>query len=182
SFTQHRTNLLSTQQLQVLERDTYRARASSRDQEVQQCLSRMSKWVDMAKAVVEAEFPDFMVVTDFSVIVVAVEEKAVAEMAVNQTHCQRLATLFGGCAGLGFSDCPTQTNSPGHQDQQEVQQSRGFAENSAKEQAGTSQTWTHPLQLVVLGVPHLVLQLLRCGSTFQHWRQVGRRTNPSIYH
>ena len=54
----------------------------------------MSKWADMAKAVVEAEFPDFLVVTAFSVFALADEEKAVAEVAVNQTHCQRLAKLF----------------------------------------------------------------------------------------
>jgi hypothetical protein len=48
----------------------------------------------MAKAVVEAEFPDLMVVTVFSVFALADEEKAVAELAVNQTHCQRLAKLF----------------------------------------------------------------------------------------
>ena len=42
----------------------------------------------------EAEFPDFLVVTRFSVFVVADEEKAVAEVAVNQTHCQRFAKLL----------------------------------------------------------------------------------------
>ena len=76
----------------------------------------MSKWADMAKAVVEAEFPDFLVVTAFSVFALADEEKAVAEVAVNQTHCQRLAKLFfSGCAGLGLSDCQTHTNSLGRQ-------------------------------------------------------------------
>ncbi|MFM7986660.1 MAG: hypothetical protein ACKPKO_45830, partial [Candidatus Fonsibacter sp.] len=64
-------------------------------------------------------------------------------VAVNQTHCQRLAKLFSVDAqALALSDCQTQTNSPGHQEQQEVQQSRGLAEYSAEEQAGTSQTWT----------------------------------------
>ena len=64
------------------------------DQEVQKCVLRMSKWADMAKAVVEAEFPDFLVVTAFLVFALADEEKAVAEVAVNQTHCQRLAKLI----------------------------------------------------------------------------------------
>ena len=54
----------------------------------------MSAWADMAQAVVEAEFPDFLVVIAFSVCVLADEGKAVAEVAVNQTHCQRLANLF----------------------------------------------------------------------------------------
>ena len=45
-------------QLQVLERGTYRVLPSPIDQEVQKCILRMSKWADMAKAVVEAEFPD----------------------------------------------------------------------------------------------------------------------------
>ncbi|MFM7978255.1 MAG: hypothetical protein ACKPKO_02975, partial [Candidatus Fonsibacter sp.] len=54
----------------------------------------MSKWADMAKAVVETEFPDFFVAIAFAVFVVADEEKAMAEVAVNQTHCQRLAKLF----------------------------------------------------------------------------------------
>ena len=48
----------------------------------------------MAKAVVAADFPDFLVVTAFSVFALADEEKAVAEVAVNQTHCQRLAKLL----------------------------------------------------------------------------------------
>ena len=54
----------------------------------------MSRWADMAKAVVDAEFPDFLVVTAFSVFALAEENKAVGEVAVDQTHCQRLAKLF----------------------------------------------------------------------------------------
>ena len=42
----------------------------------------------------EAEFPDFLVVTGFSVFSLGDEENAVAEVAVNQTHWQRLAQLF----------------------------------------------------------------------------------------
>ena len=41
----------------------------------------------MAKAVVDAEFPDFLVVTAFSVFALADENKAVGEVAVDQTHC-----------------------------------------------------------------------------------------------
>ena len=36
---------------------------SPRDQEVPKCILRMSKWADMAKAAVEAEIPDLLVVT-----------------------------------------------------------------------------------------------------------------------
>ena len=68
----------------------------------------------MAKAVVEAEFPDFLVVTAFSVFALADEEKSVAEVAVNQTHCQRLAKLFAVDAqALACQIYQTQTNSPG---------------------------------------------------------------------
>ena len=94
NFTQHCLTLLSTRQLQVLEQGTYRVLPSPSDQEVQKCILRMSKWADMAKAVVEAEFPDFLVDTAFSVFALADEEKAVAELARHQTHCQRLAKLF----------------------------------------------------------------------------------------
>ena len=48
----------------------------------------------MSKAVVDAEFPDFLVVTAFSVFALADENKSVGEVAVDQTHCQRLAKLF----------------------------------------------------------------------------------------
>ena len=94
SFTQHCLTFLPTGQLQVLEQGTYRALPSPSDQEVHKCILRMSKWADMAKALVEAEFPDFLVVTALSVFALAGEVKAVAEVAVNQTHCQRLAKLL----------------------------------------------------------------------------------------
>ncbi|MFM7978186.1 MAG: hypothetical protein ACKPKO_02625, partial [Candidatus Fonsibacter sp.] len=93
-FTQHGFTLLSTGQLHVLEKDTYRVLPRSRDPAVQQCVLRLSRWAGMAKAVVWAELPDFLVVIAFSVFVVEYELKAMAEMAVNQTHCQRLAKLF----------------------------------------------------------------------------------------
>ncbi|MFM7990285.1 MAG: hypothetical protein ACKPKO_64320 [Candidatus Fonsibacter sp.] len=54
----------------------------------------MYKWADMANAVVEAEFPNLFVVSAVSVCDLATEETAVAEVAVNQTHGQRLAKLF----------------------------------------------------------------------------------------
>ena len=94
SFTQHCLTLLATGQLQALEQGTYRALPSPSDQEVQKCILRMSKLADIAKAVVEAEFPDVLVVIDLSVFASADEEKSVAQVAVNQTHCQRLAKLF----------------------------------------------------------------------------------------
>ena len=55
SFAQHCLSLLSTGQLQVLARGTYRALPSPSEQEVQKCILRMSKLADMANAVVEAE-------------------------------------------------------------------------------------------------------------------------------
>ena len=94
SFTQHCLTLLSSGQLQVLEHDTHRVLLSPREDQVQKCISRMSTWADMAKAVVEAEFPDFLAVNAFAVFALADEDKAVAEVPVSQTHCQRLAKLF----------------------------------------------------------------------------------------
>ena len=52
SFAQHCLSLLSTRQLQVLEHGTYRVLPSPGDHEVQECILRMSKWADMANAVV----------------------------------------------------------------------------------------------------------------------------------
>ena len=54
SFTQQYLTLLSTRPWQVLEQGTYRVLPIPSDQEVQQCILRMSKWADMAKAVVDA--------------------------------------------------------------------------------------------------------------------------------
>ncbi|MFM7987731.1 MAG: hypothetical protein ACKPKO_51310, partial [Candidatus Fonsibacter sp.] len=85
--------LISTGQLQVLKKYTYRVLPILRDQEVQQCILRMSKWADMANAVVEAEFPDFLVVTAVSVFASAVEEKAMVEVSLIQTHCLRWTKL-----------------------------------------------------------------------------------------
>ena len=48
----------------------------------------------MAKAVVDAEFPGFLVVAACLVFALADENKAVGEVAVGQTHCQRLAKLL----------------------------------------------------------------------------------------
>ncbi|MFM7988842.1 MAG: hypothetical protein ACKPKO_56965, partial [Candidatus Fonsibacter sp.] len=67
SCAQHCLTLRSAGQLQALEKDTYRALPNPRNQEVQPCIMRMPKWADMAKAVVEAEFPDILVVTAFSI-------------------------------------------------------------------------------------------------------------------
>ncbi|MFM7980309.1 MAG: hypothetical protein ACKPKO_13435 [Candidatus Fonsibacter sp.] len=81
---------------------------NAEDQDVQQCVFKVSKWVDMAKAVVEAEFPD-LVVTAFSVFALADEENAVAELAVNQTHCHMLAKLFSVVQALA---CQIATHRP----------------------------------------------------------------------
>ena len=94
SFTQHCFALLSTGQLQVLERGAHRVLPSPRNQEVEKCILQMSALGDMARVVVEAEFPDVLVVIAFSVFDLADEENAVAEVVVNQTQCQRLAKLF----------------------------------------------------------------------------------------
>jgi hypothetical protein len=115
SFTQHCLTLLSTGQLQVLEQGAHRVLLSPSNQEVQKCISRMSTWADMAKAVVEAEFPDFLAVNAFSVFALADEEKAVAEVAVNQTHCQRLAKLFSVDARPWLARLPTTDQQPSHQ-------------------------------------------------------------------
>ena len=74
NFTQHCSTLLSTGQLQVLEQGTYRVFPSPSTQEVQKCILRMPTWTDMAKEVVEAEFPYFLVVV-FSVFALSDEEK-----------------------------------------------------------------------------------------------------------
>ena len=64
SFTQHCLTLLSTGQLRVLEKGTYRALPSPSDQEVQTCVFRMSKWADMDMTV-HRVCPYLLVVTAF---------------------------------------------------------------------------------------------------------------------
>ena len=79
SFTQHCLTLLSTGQLQVLEQGAQRALPSPRNEEVENCIWRMSRWADMAKAVVDAEFPGFLVVTAFPIFALADEKKSVEQ-------------------------------------------------------------------------------------------------------
>jgi len=76
----------------VLEQGTYRALPSPSDQAVHKCILRMSKWADMERTV-HRVCPDFLVLTAFSVFALADEEKAVADVAMIETHCQRLAKL-----------------------------------------------------------------------------------------
>jgi hypothetical protein len=48
----------------------------------------------VAKAAVEAEFPDFLVLNSFAVCALSDQERVVAATSADQTHCQRLAKLF----------------------------------------------------------------------------------------
>ena len=61
---------------------------------MQRCISRMAVWAEMAKAALEAEFPDFLVLNSFAVFALSEQARAVAEAPVDQTHCQRLAKVF----------------------------------------------------------------------------------------
>ena len=54
----------------------------------------MSRWADLAEVVLDAEVPGCLVVTALFVFALAYENKSVGEVAVDQTHCQRLAKLF----------------------------------------------------------------------------------------
>ena len=176
SFTQHCLTLLSTGQLQVLEQGTHRVLPSPSNQEVQKCILRMSTWADMAKAVVEAEFPDFLVVTAFSVFALADEEKAVAEVAVNQTHCQRLAKLFSVDAqALACQIARHRPTAQAIKNSTQCSNQAAWEKTVQKEQGGTSQRWVDVGRLAACGdeVPRVVLQHRRCGATFQRWRQVG---------
>jgi hypothetical protein len=97
SFTQHCTNLLASGQLQMLPHSSagqHRVLGQASEDDVRRCVARMSTWADMAKAAVEAEFPDFLAVNAFAVFALADEERPVAQTGVNPAHCQRLAQLF----------------------------------------------------------------------------------------
>ncbi len=95
-------------------------------------IARVATHLAISRASVEAEFPDFLVVTAFSDFALADEEKAVAEVAVNQTYCQRLAKLLPVDAQALACHIARQTNKPIHQEQHAVQQSRGLAETVQK--------------------------------------------------
>ena len=174
NFTQHCLTLLSTRQLQVLEQGTYRVLPSPSDQEVQKCILRMSKWADMDMTV-HWVCPDLLVIAAFSVFALADEEKAVAEVAVNQTHCQRLAKLFSVDAQA--LACQIARHRPAAQAIKNTQCSNqeAWRKTVQKEQGGTSQRWVDVGLLAAYGdeVPRVVLQHRRCGATFQRWRQVG---------
>jgi len=97
SFTRHCVQVLASGQLQMLPQSgggQHRVLGQPSEAEVRRCVARMSTWADMAQAVVEAEFPDFLAVNAFAVFALADEERAVAETGVNPAHCQRLAQLF----------------------------------------------------------------------------------------
>ena len=176
SFTQHCLTLLSTGQLQVLEQGTYQVLPSPSDQKVQKCILRMSKWADMAKAVVEAEFPDFLVVTAFSVFALADEEKAVAEVAVNQTHCQRLAKLLSVDAqALACQIARHRPTSQANANITQCNKQEAWPKTLQKEHKDTSQRWAYVGLLATCGdeVPRLVLQHRKWRATFQRWRQAG---------
>jgi hypothetical protein len=129
SFTQHCLTLLSTRQLQVLERGTYRVLPSPSDQQVQKCILRISKWADMAKAVVEAEFPDFLVLC---LCFRRRGESRGRSGSEPDTLPEVGQAVFSGCAGLGLSDCQTQTNNPSLQEHHAVQQPGGLADTVQK--------------------------------------------------
>jgi hypothetical protein len=152
-FTQHCLTFVSAGQLQALEQGAYRALPSPSDQEVQTCILRMSKWADMAQAVEEAEFPDFLLVTDFSLFALGDEEKAVAEVVVNRTHCQMLPKLLSVDAqALACHIARHRPTAQAINKQHATQQSGGLAENSAKEQEVRASVglMLDSLQLVVM--------------------------------
>ena len=179
STTHHCLTLLSARQLQVLEQGKQRVLPSPSNDEVENCILRMPKWADMAKAVVDAEFPDILLVTAFSDFALADEEKAVAELAVNQTHCHRLAKLFSVDAQV--LACQIARHRPTAQaiksNTQCNNQEAWQKQNSAQEQGGTSQRWADVgLLFAACGdeVPRVVLHHRRYVATFQRWRQAGR--------
>ena len=115
-------------------------------------------------------------VIDFSVLALADEMKAVAEVAVNHTHCQRLAKLWS--VDVQVLACQIARHRPTAQAIKNSTQCRNhdaLAENRAKEQGGTSQRWVDVGLLAACGdeVPRVVLQHRRCGATLQRWRQAG---------
>ena len=140
SFTQHCLTLLSTGQLQVLEQGKQRVLPSPSNEEVENCILRMPRWADVANDVVDAEFPVLLVVTAFSVFALADENKAVGEVAVDQTHCQRLAKLFSVDAQV--LACQIARHRPTAQAiKNSTQRSnyKGWQKTVQKEQGGTSQ-------------------------------------------
>lgn len=103
SFVQHCLSLLDAGQLQVLPHSEraggHRVLARPSAEAVERCVRRMSVFSDMAKATVQAEFPDFLAINSFSVFALSDDNRAVAESPVDETHCQRLAQLFSVNSG-----------------------------------------------------------------------------------
>jgi hypothetical protein len=71
SFVRDRMSLLSAGQVQLLPHSTkagqLRVLGPPSEEAVRRCISRMAMWAEMAKAAVEAEFPDFLVLNSFAV-------------------------------------------------------------------------------------------------------------------
>ena len=100
SFTQHCLRLLAAGQLQVLPSTTAaagRVLGPPDDEAVQRCMRRMAAWTDMAKAAIDAEFPDFLVLNSFAIFALSDDTGSVAAAPMGETHwrhCQRLGKLF----------------------------------------------------------------------------------------
>ena len=137
---------------------------------------RMSKWADMAKAVVEAEFPDLLVVIALSVFALADEEKAVAEVAVNQTHCQRLAKLFSVDAqALACQIARHRPTAQAIKNSTQCSNQEAWQNTVQRSREVRASVWVDVGLFAACDdeIPRVVLQRRRCGATFQRWRQVG---------
>ncbi len=71
------------------------------DAQVQVCVGRMRAWATLAKAVAEAEFPDFSVCNAFACFSLAEGQSGPApqEGTVDKAHCERLGKVFGVDSG-----------------------------------------------------------------------------------
>ena len=100
SFVQSCLSILSAGQVQVLphsenqEASHRRVLGKPSEDAVQRCVNRMAVWAETARAALEAEFPNFLVLHSFAVFALSDQARAVAEIPVDETHCQRLAKLF----------------------------------------------------------------------------------------
>ena len=98
SFVQSCMSMLDAGQVQVLPHSEKagqsRVLGKPSEEAVQRCIGRMAVWADMAKAALQAEFPDFLVLNSFAIFALSDQAQAVAETPVDETHCQRLAMVF----------------------------------------------------------------------------------------
>ena len=100
SFVQSCLSILSAGQVQVLPHSENQKASHRRvlgkpsEEAVQRCVNRMAVWAETAKAALEAEFPNFLVLHSFAVFALSDQARAVAAIPVDETHCQRLAKLF----------------------------------------------------------------------------------------